>query len=142
MTRSEALNLAMAIVERSDHPEKAVIQAGLTQCIYTVKNRKWNEEKIFAYCNKIMRERGRLLASDFDKPGAPSHTDVATVFKMSVKEFRDKHYRLDGRISPLSPYFSHTVEEWTAMFVEAYKEIQPKTKTEFDDKRGEGVPRW
>ncbi len=142
MTRSEALSLAMAIVEKSDHPEKAGIQAGLGQCIYTIKNRKWNEENIFAYCNKIMREQGRLLASDFGKPGAPSHMDVAVVFKMSVKEFRDQHYRLDRRISPLSPYFSRTVEEWTALFIEEYQKIKPRTKTEFDAKRGEGVPRW
>lgn len=142
MTRFEALNIAMGIVEGSDHPKKADIIAKLEQCTWKLSKRKWSEEKIFAYCNKVMEERGRVLTSDFGIPGAPGHGDITQVFKLSAREFRDTYYPLNSPLSPMSMYFYRTADEWTALFVADYQRIKPKTQSEYNKKRQDGLPRW
>lgn len=142
MTRFEALNVAIRIVKKSDHPKKTTIVEKLEQCVRSVQNRKWNEENIHAYCRKVVEEKGRLLTSDFDHPGTPTHGDIACVFKMTAREFRDAYYPLKSPLSPLSMYFRHTAEEWTALFLEDYHRIKPKTQSEYNRLRAEGLPRW
>lgn len=142
MTRYEALNLAIAIVEKSDNTDRKQIVKCLKMYVRTLNDRKWSEEKIFAYCDKVVAEKGRLLMSDFGFKGAPGHGDIAQVFKMRGKEFRDKYYPVPSKLSPMSMYFRKSKEEWTALFVEDYIRIRPKTQTEYNKKRGEGLPRW
>lgn len=143
MTRLEALYLAQSIVSRSRNPDRDRIVAGLEKCIKRENQRKWSEEAIIDYCNKVVEEKGRLLMSDFGVPGAPSPGSVACAFKMSARTFRDTYYGvgIKGGISPMPPYFQRTAEEWTQLFVADYQRVQPKSLTQYNRDRDKTLPR-
>lgn len=142
MTRSESLYIAISIVSTSKHPEKQQIIEGLQKCVHTVSNRKWNEENIFAACDKVLTRKGSLSASDFKCKDMPSHTDIAQVFHMSAKQFRDTYYPLKTDIPSTSPYCKHTVKEWTDSFISDYKRVMPKTQDEYNRLRAPSLPTW
>lgn len=141
MTRFEALNIAAGIVEKSKRADKREIVEKLEQCMKKLSKRKWTEEKIIAYCDEIVKKKGRLLMSDLSIAGAPSRGDIACAFRMTAREFRDMYYPLQSPLAPMSKYFYRTAEEWTALFIQDYNRIQPKTLTEYNKRRGKGLPR-
>lgn len=142
MTRTEAIFLAIPIISQSGHPEKEEIIAALEKCTYTISNRKWNEENILAACKEVYDKKGRLTVSDFGKPGMPSHTDIAHIFRMTAAQFRDTYFPSGGGLSALSPYRSCTREELTSLFVEEYKRILPKTQADYNRLRSSSLPTW
>lgn len=142
MTRLESLYIAISIISESDHQEKVQIIEGLQKCIRTLSNRKWTEENIITACNKVYQTKGCLLASDFKRKDMPSHTDIAQVFHMTAKQFRDTYYPPKTDIPANSPFCTHSVAEWTSMFLEDYKRIRPKTQAEYNKLRSPSLPTW
>lgn len=142
MTRSESLYIAISIISDSNHPEKSKIIEGLQKCIHTLSNRKWTEETIMDACNEVYQAKGFLLASDFKRKNMPSHTDIAQVFHMTAKQFRDTYYPSKTDVPTNSPFYTHSISEWTSMFLEDYKRIHPKTQAEYNKFRSPSLPTW
>lgn len=142
MTRSESLYIAISIVSSSNHPEKEQIIDGLQKCVRTLSKRMWTEENIIAACDKVYKRKGFLSASDLKRKDMPSHTDIANVFRMTAKQFRDTYYPLNTDIPANSPFRSKSKSEWTSMFIEDYRRISPKTQDEYNKLRSPSLPTW
>ena len=144
MTRNEALEYAICLVASSDSSTfiKNEVISQLKRCIRTIAKRKWNEENIFAACDRFYAKHGRILMTDFDKNGLPPHTSIKQTFQMTAKEFRDKYYPFPPGVSTRSVLATKSAEEWTQLFVDEYKRLQPKSQQDFNKRRNRAVPSW
>lgn len=142
MTRTAALYIAIRIVEQSGDPEAKEVIKGIEQSIHTLKNRKWNEEKIFAACDKVYASNGYVDASTFKRKDMPSHTDLAQVFKMSPKAFCDRYYPMQDKRPTTLRLRNHTISEWTQLFVKDYHKVSPTSQRDYNSRRSSGLPTW
>lgn len=144
MKRKEALEIAIEAVNNLDISEetKSAVIHHLDICMGRLPQIRWDETSIKEYCDKVYNETGRLTCKDFNHAGQPYRKVFNRVFGMTFSKYRDIHYPPQNGMSQYSPYSGKSRKEWTQIFVEEYKRIQPKSMEEYDRQRLQKTPSW
>lgn len=144
MTRKDALQLTISIIEKSEIANKQEIIEALQLCISELPFAHWSEAAIFDACDQFCKDHQRtyLTSADFIHPELPSHPTIKNRFGVTVKEFRDQYYPMPNTRTGHSIYTKKTTEEYTSDFVNQYRTTKPRDGAEYNRNRPNGYPTW
>lgn len=139
MTRKQALELALNLIEEVNIEEKAEIIKILQNIKDEMPVYKWTKaSSIDAVCQWTLENGAAPSISNFREKSLPSHTVLKNLFNMTAKEFLNTYFNED-KLLKLNIKNNKTDIDF---FKSEFLKIKPSSAKMYNANRGKNTPTW
>ena len=135
MTRKTALKQAIYILSR-DNRNKEICEK-IQELMDELPIIHWSDKSIRDRVEQFIEDEGRIpTVTDFRRAGMPPHPVIKQKYKITLSEWLNQNYPVQ------KPTFEELKLKYTNEFIKDYNKIQPRSSSEFNEKRTDGTKGW